>query len=131
VVSIHDGGAEHPDGSKARHSKCVKGSNVWFVFFFSFKKEILKSEKAQLTAWWGPSCAFQKFLWHLRGGEHPQNTLKRNLGGSLQTRGRNYHIGEDLEIQNDMVIVYKPREERRVSWMSVHRSTKGRNYHIG
>jgi hypothetical protein len=28
VVSIHDGGAENPDGSKARPSKCVKGSNV-------------------------------------------------------------------------------------------------------
>jgi hypothetical protein len=28
VVSIHHGGAENPEGSKARPSKCVKGSNV-------------------------------------------------------------------------------------------------------
>jgi hypothetical protein len=95
---------------------------------FSFKKEILKSGKA----WWGPS-AFQKFLWHLRGGEHPQNALKRNLGGSLQTRK-----GEELSywwrfanLEWYMVIVYKRREEMRVSWMSVRRGTKGRNYHIG
>ncbi len=27
------------------------------------------------------------------------------------TKGRNYHIGQDLEIQNDVGILYKQREE--------------------
>lgn len=103
AVSIHDGGAENPEGSEARPSMCVKGSNCLIRFLlFLLKKRFLNPGRPNWQPGGGPS-AFQKFLWHLRGGEHPQNTLRRNLGGSIQTRGRNYQ-----------------REERRGSWMSIH-----------